>query len=103
MLWYILYLPYAEPLEGTGNLTAGEGFYEHFYTQTALFSTKANAQDALDYYFQFEVNKKYGYSAIPEHYEILPYEDKPNTSNGGNVLTEGTSIATKKLARTPPS
>ena len=44
MLWYILYLPNAEPLEGTGSLSAGDGFYEHFYTNIALFSAKEQAE-----------------------------------------------------------
>jgi len=85
LLWRILYLPEAEFLQGTGNVSCVEGFYEQLYCDYALFTTREAAQDALDYYFQFDIYRLYKYSSIPQHYEITQYESKSNTSNGRNV------------------
>ena len=87
MLWCILYLPEAEFLCGTGNISCNNGFYEQLYTNVALFSSKESAQQALNLYFQFNGYKKNNYTSIKEHYEIIQYEheNQPDKKYDGVV------------------
>lgn len=78
-LWYILHLPTAEPMCGFGNVSAENGFYEQFYTDVALYSTKELAEHALKNHFSslehlWKVNTGPKKDFI-EHYEVVPYEN----------------------------
>lgn len=69
-LYCILHLPTATRLDGAGDLSIDEGFWEQLYTDVALFSTPYKATLALTTYLAFVER-----SEIIEHYEVILYED----------------------------
>jgi len=75
MLWCVLNISTAEFVEGTGNVSAGHGFYEQFYTKTALWDSKEAAQEAIEHHCN---NRESLYSnksrIIIQHFEVIPYE-----------------------------